>query len=33
MPKPKPGTIIPTPEENAAINAGIAADPDTFRAG
>ena len=30
MPKLKPGTIIPTPEENAAINAGIAADPDTF---
>lgn len=22
--------IIPTPEEDAAINAGIAADPDTF---
>ena len=30
MPKLKPGTIIPTAEENAAINAGIAADPDTF---
>ena len=30
MPNLKPGTIIPTPEENAAINAGIAADPDTF---
>ena len=30
MPKLKLGTIIPTPEENAAINAGIAADPDTF---
>ncbi|RJF99054.1 BrnA antitoxin family protein [Noviherbaspirillum saxi] len=29
MPKLKPGTIIPTPEEDAAINAGIAADPDT----
>lgn len=28
MPKLKPGTIIPTPEEDAAINAGIAADPD-----
>ena len=27
MPKLKPGTIWPTPEE--AINAGIAADPDT----
>ena len=24
------GFIIPTPEEDAAINAGIAADPDTF---
>ena len=30
MPNLKLGTIIPTPEENAAINAGIAADPDTF---
>ena len=30
MPKLKPGTIMPTPEENAAINSGIAADPDTF---
>lgn len=30
MPKLKPGTIIPTPEEDAAINAGIAADPDTM---
>jgi len=29
MPKLKLGTIIPTPEEDAAINAGIAADPDT----
>jgi len=28
MPKLKPGTIWPTPEEEAAINAGIAADPD-----
>ena len=29
MPKLKPGTIVPTPEEDAAIDAGIAADPDT----
>lgn len=29
MPKLKPGTIIPTDEEDAAINAGIAADPDS----
>lgn len=29
MPKLKTGTIIPTPDEDAAINAGIAADPDT----
>lgn len=29
MPKLKPGTIIPTKEEDAAINAGIAADADT----
>ena len=29
MPKLKLGTIIPTPEEDAEINAGIAADPDT----
>ncbi|MDO8347683.1 MAG: BrnA antitoxin family protein [Rugosibacter sp.] len=28
MPKLKPGTIIPAPEEDATINAGIAADPD-----
>lgn len=28
MPKLKPGHISPTPEEDAAINAGIAADPD-----
>lgn len=30
MPTLKKGTIIPTPEEDAAINAGIAADPDTY---
>ena len=30
MPKLKPGTIVPTPEEDAAINAGIAADDDTY---
>ena len=29
MPKLKPDTIVPTPEDDAAINAGIAADPDT----
>lgn len=29
MPKLRPGTIIPTAEEDAAIAAGIAADPDT----
>lgn len=28
MPKLKPGTIIPSHDEAAAINAGIAADPD-----
>ena len=28
MPKLKPGTIIPTHDETAAINAGIAADSD-----
>ncbi len=28
MPKLKPGTIIPTHDETAAINAGIAADVD-----
>lgn len=29
MPKLKPGTIIPTEEEDAAINAAITTDPDT----
>jgi len=33
MPKLKPGTIIPTPEEDVAINAGIAADPDSRELG
>lgn len=30
MPKLKPGTIRPTAEEAAEIEAGIAADPDTY---
>jgi len=30
MSKLKKGLIMPTPEEDAAINAGIAADPDTY---
>jgi len=30
MPALKPGTIIPTDEEDAIINAGILADPDTY---
>jgi uncharacterized protein (DUF4415 family) len=30
MPKLKLGTIMPTKEEDAIINAGIAADPDTY---
>ena len=30
MPKLKEGAIHPTPEEDTAIGAGIAADPDTF---
>jgi uncharacterized protein (DUF4415 family) len=30
MPKLKFGFILPTPEEDAAIAAGIAADPDTY---
>ena len=30
MPKLKEGTIIPTNKEEAMINAGIKADPDTY---
>lgn len=30
MPKFKPGTIIPTPREDARIQAGIDADPDAL---
>ncbi len=30
MPKLKAGTIIPTPEEDAIIQTGIDADPDTW---
>lgn len=30
MPKLKQGTIVPTREEDEAINRGIAADPDTY---
>ena len=30
MPPLKPGTISPTDQEDAVINAGIAADPDTY---
>ena len=30
MPKLKSGTVIPTPEEDARIQAGIDADPDTY---
>ena len=32
MPKLKRKIILPTPEEDARIRAGIAADPDTFEA-
>ena len=30
MPPLKPGAARPTPEEDAAINAAIASDPDAF---
>ncbi len=30
MPKLKPDTIFPTPEEDKKITAGIASDPDDF---
>jgi uncharacterized protein (DUF4415 family) len=30
MPKLKPGTIMPTPEEDARIQAGIKADPEAY---
>ncbi|MGE8678467.1 MAG: BrnA antitoxin family protein [Achromobacter marplatensis] len=30
MPKLKQGTIVPTREEDEAINRGITADPDTY---
>lgn len=33
MPKLKPGTITPTHEEDAVINAGIAADPEARELG
>jgi uncharacterized protein (DUF4415 family) len=33
MPKLQPGTIMPTTAEDAAFNAGIVADPDTYELG
>lgn len=33
MPKLKPGTVFPTPEEDAAIQRGIAADSDAMEFG
>jgi len=33
MPKLKPGTVVPTREEDEAINRGISADPDTYELG
>lgn len=33
MPKLKKGTIVPTSQEDAAINHGIASDPDTYELG
>jgi uncharacterized protein (DUF4415 family) len=30
MPKLRPGDVPLTPQEDAAVNAGIATDPDTF---
>jgi uncharacterized protein (DUF4415 family) len=33
MPKLKPGIILPSAKEEAAIARGIAADPDTFEPG
>ncbi|HEU0229416.1 MAG TPA: BrnA antitoxin family protein [Burkholderiaceae bacterium] len=33
MPKLKPGTILPTPEEDIRIDRGIAADPDAMEFG
>lgn len=33
MPKPKPGTMVPTSAEDAVIQKGIDADPDTMELG